>query len=315
VEKGESRFKQAPLKATDAVILATLALFTVLTLVFCQRITGWGLLVLKNLAVGVAYVAFQQIAARARSRPIRFALRLVPVTLTYGYLFLAVDKLQLIVHGRFLDDIVMRFESAIFGVQPTLWLEQFTRPAVTEWMMFAYMFYFLMYPILCAIIYFRDGEAGMEDYFFTLGLTNILCDLGFILFPVAGPIAAMGDRYTVPLKGYLFTWLGEWVRVNMQFPGGSIPSPHCAAATVMWAMAYRYHRPVFWLLLPVVLSLYVSTFYGRYHYVSDAVLGIATALVAAKLAPALARTWERRKARTAEGKTLPALPVDRAAAK
>jgi hypothetical protein len=296
VGRDESRFKRAPFQATDAIILATLALFTLLTLVFCQRITGWGLLVAKNLAVGVAYVAFQQIAARTRSRQLKFALRLLPVTLTYGYLFLAVDKLQLIVHGRFLDDVVMRIEAAIFGLQPTLWLEQYTTPVVTEWMMFAYMFYFLMYPILCAIIFFQDGEAAMEDYFFTLGLTNILCDLGFILFPVAGPIAAMGDQYTVPLKGYLFTWLGEWVRTNWQFPGGSIPSPHCAAATVMWAMAYRYHRPAFRLLLPVVLSLYVSTFYGRYHYVSDAVLGIATALVAAKLAPSLARTWERRKA-------------------
>lgn len=291
----ESPFKWAPFQATDAIILATLALFTLLTVAFGQRITGWGVLVLKNLVVAAAYVACQQTAVRTRSKPLKFALRLVPITLTYGYLFLAVDKLQLIVHGRFLDDVVLRSEAAIFGLQPTLWLQAFTKPALTEWMMFAYMFYFLIYPILCAIIYFRDGEAGMEDYFFTLGLTNILCDLGFILFPVAGPIAAMGDQYTVPLKGYLFTWMGEWVRTSLQFPGGSIPSPHCAAATVMLAMAYRYHRLAFWLLLPVVLSLYVSTFYGRYHYVSDAVLGIATAVVAVKIAPPLSRAWARRK--------------------
>jgi membrane-associated phospholipid phosphatase len=290
-----SRFKPAPLQATDAIILATLALFTALTVVFCRRIPGWELLVLKNLAAGVAYVVLQQTAAYTRFKPLKFALRLVPITLTYGYLFLAVDKLQLILHGRFLDEVVLRIEAAVFGVQPTLWLQAFMKPALTEWMMFAYMFYFLMYPILCAIIYFRDGEAGMEDYFFTLGLTNILCDLGFILFPVAGPMAAMGGQYTVPLKGYLFTWMGEWVRTSLQFPGGSIPSPHCAAATVMWAMAYRYHRLTFWLLLPVVVSLYVSTFYGRYHYVSDAVVGIATAVVAVKLAPPLSRAWARRK--------------------
>jgi membrane-associated phospholipid phosphatase len=282
------------LLAADAIILATLALFTALTLLFCHRIEGWGLLVMKNLAVGLAYLAFHQMAARTSSKLLKFLLRMLPVTLTYGYLFLAVDKLQLVVHGRFLDEVVIRWEAAIFGVQPTLWLQQFTKPPVTEWMMFAYMFYFLMYPILCAVIYFRDGEPAMEEYFFTLGLTNILCDLGFILFPVAGPIAAMGNQYTVPLDGYVFTWMGEWVRTSLQFPGGSLPSPHCAAATVLWAMAYRYHRPVFWVLLPVVLSLYVSTFYGRYHYLSDAVLGIAVAVLAAKLAPALMRAWERR---------------------
>ena len=291
----QTRFRCVPLQATDVIILATLGLFTVLTLGFCQRIDGWNLLVLKNIAVAAAYVFCQQLAARTRSKPLKFALRVVPVTLTYGYLFLAVDKLQLLVHGRFLDDVVLRLEAAVFGVQPTLWLEQFTKPAVTEWMMFAYMFYFPMYPLLCAIIYFRNGEAAMEDYFFTLGLANVLCDLGFILFPVAGPMAAMGGRYSVPLNGYLFTWMGEWVRTGLQFPGGSIPSPHCAAATVMWAMAYRYYRPSFWLLLPLVLSLYVSTFYGRFHYVSDAVTGIATAMVATKLAPVLTRAWARRK--------------------
>ena len=287
--------KWAPLLATDAIVLATLAFFTLLTLVFCGRIDGWGILVLKNLAVGAAYLAFQQFAAKTPSKPLKFVLRMVPVTLAYGYLFLAVDKLQLIVQGRFLDDVVIRIEAAIFGGQPTLWLQRFTNAGVTEWMMFAYMFYFLMYPILCWVIYFRHGESAMEDYLFTLGLANILCDLGFILFPVAGPMTALGNQYTVPLDGYLCTWVGEWVRTRLQFPGGSIPSPHCAAATVMWAMAYRYRRPVFWLLLPVVLSLYVSTFYGRYHYVSDAVTGIATAMVAVWLAPALERAWQRTK--------------------
>jgi len=297
VAQGEARFKLAPLQATDAIILATLGLFTVLTLLFCQRMEGWGWLVLKNLAVAAAYLGCQQLAARVSWGPLRFALRLLPVSLTYGYLFLAVDKLQLIVHGRFLDDVVLRLEAMVFGGQPTLWLERFTRPVVTEWMMFAYMFYFPMYALLSAVIYFRDGEAALEDYFFTLGLANILCDLGFILFPVAGPMTALGNQYTVPLTGYVFTWLGEWVRGSLQFPGGSIPSPHCAAATVMWAMAWRYHRLTFWLLLPVVLSLYGSTFYGRYHYVSDAVTGVATAALAVKLAPLLARWWERRGAK------------------
>jgi membrane-associated phospholipid phosphatase len=152
-----------------------------------------------------------------------------------------------------------------------------------------------MYPILCAIIYFRSGEEAMENCFFTLGLANILCDLGFILFPVAGPMTALGGHYAVPLDGYFFTLLGEGVRTSLQFPGGSIPSPHCAAATVMWTMAFRHHRRLFWWLLPVVLSLYISTFYGRYHYVSDAVLGIATALIATKLAPVLLRAWSYRR--------------------
>ncbi len=284
------------LSATDAIILATLALFTALALLFPARVTGWAALVGNNLAVTVAYLLFAALARRARRKPLKFLLRMLPVTLAYGYLFVAMDRLQLILHGRFLDGLILRFEAAVFGVQPVLWLEQFTRPAVTEWMMFAYVFYFPMYPLLCGLIYFRHGEEPMENYFFTLGLTNILCDIGFILLPVAGPLTAIPGQFTVPLRGGLFTWLGELIRSDLQFPGGSLPSPHCAAATVMWVMAWRHCRPVFWMLLPVVLSLYVSTFFCRYHYLSDAVAGIATAGAAVFLAPRLLNGWTRWRA-------------------
>jgi len=91
----------------------------------------------------------------------------------------------------------------------------------------------------------------------------------------------------------VFTFLGELMRTYLHFAGGSIPSPHAAAATIMWIMAYRYHRPSFYILAPVVISLYVSTFYGRYHYLSDAIVGVLVAVIALILAPMIMRAWDR----------------------
>jgi membrane-associated phospholipid phosphatase len=276
------------------LILATLTLFTALTVLFAARIPGWQPLVIRNLLVGVTYLLFQQIAARTTEKPLRFLLRAIPVTLTYGYLFLAVDKLQLLIHGRFLDQSLLDLEGHFFSEQPTLWLQRFARPVLTEYMMFAYLFYFAMYPIVCMLVFWKQGDEALQRLFFTLGLANILCDLGFILFPIAGPTSAIGNQFTVPLDGYLMTWLGEWVRTRLQFPGGSLPSPHCAAATVMWAATWRHHRLAFWLFLPLVLSLYVSTAYCRYHYLSDAVTGVATAFIAIVLASGLLGIWRKR---------------------
>jgi hypothetical protein len=59
----------------------------------------------------------------------------------------------------------------------------------------------------------------------------------------------------------------------------------------MWLMAYRYHRPSFYVITPIVLSLYVSTFYGRYHYVTDAIVGIAAAFFALQLVPVVIKGW------------------------
>ncbi len=281
------------LQATDGLILSTLAFFTLLALLFYFKVEGWWMLALKNIGVAVLYIGCISLSQRITHRFWRFFVRVAAVTLTYAYLFGAVDKLQLIIHGEWLDYLVLDLEQYLFGIQPTLWIQHYTTPWLTEWMMFSYVIYVPLYPLLCGIIYYLRGEIAMEDYFLTLGLTNILCDLGFILFPVASPLYYIKDLYTVPLDGYLFTSLGELMRSQLHYAGGSIPSPHAAAATVMWMMAYRYYRPAFYVLAPVIITLYISTFYGRYHYLTDAVVGIAVAFLALALVPLLLRWWDR----------------------
>ncbi len=284
-------FGKLELQLTDALILVALFSFSLLGVFFL--VDSWALLILKNLAVGLLLLGAATVTPRIQQRFWRFLVRVAAITLSYAYLFGAVDKLQLIFHSEWLDYYVLDFEQWVFGVQPTLWAEKFTTPSLTEWMMFSYVVYVPLYPILCGIIYFSRGELPMEEYFFTLGLTNILCDIGFILFPVASPMYYIREVYTVPLDGYVFTYLGELMRKYLHFAGGSIPSPHAAAATIMWIMAYRYHRPSFHVLTPIVISLYLSTFYGRYHYLTDAVVGILVAVLALVLAPKIMRAWDR----------------------
>ena len=293
------------LRATDGLILFTLSFFSILALLFYPSVQGWWMLIIKNIVVGAVYLALVFSSEKIAKKFPRFFLRVVAVTLAYAYLFGAVDKLQLILQGQWLDAYVMDAEQYIFGVQPTLWLQHITTPPLTEWMMFAYVIYVPMYPMLCGLIYYLRGDVAMEDYLFTLGFTNILCDIGFILFPVAGPMATIGDLYTVPLKGYVFTFFGELMRSNVHFVGGNLPSPHTAAATIMWVMAYRYHRPTFYVLTPVVLSLYVSTFYLRYHFVTDAVVGIVVAFIALLIVPFLVKAWDRLADKTVGAPPMP----------
>ncbi|MCX7984603.1 MAG: phosphatase PAP2 family protein [Bacteroidetes bacterium] len=272
---------------TDVLILGALLLFSLITVIFSKRVTSWEILLIKNIFALVGYITLVYTSQKAPSRFFNFFLRVAAVTLAYAYLFGAVGPLQLIIHDRWLDENIIEFEQKIFGVQPTVWLEQFIAKPLTEWMMFSYVIYIPLYPILCGIIYYMQGKAAMEDYFFTLGLTNILCDIGFIVYPVASPLYHIPHLYRVHLEGWLWTYLGEFIRAHFHFPGGSIPSPHAAAATIMWVMAYRYHKVSFWILTPIILSLYIATFYCRFHYVTDAVVGIVTAVVALLLAPYL----------------------------
>ncbi|MGB8952927.1 MAG: phosphatase PAP2 family protein [Candidatus Aminicenantales bacterium] len=281
------------LHVTDVFILAVLLFFNILTAIFHFRVEGWQRMILKNTGIALLYLLFVYLHQIASSRVLKFILRTASIQLLLAHLFVAVHPLQLILFSEWKDPVVLNFEKLVFGLQPTVWFQKFMSPALTEWMMFSYVIYVPIYPVLCGIIYFKRGPHQMEDYLFTLGVTNVLCDIGFILFPVAGPLYAIKPLYTVPLKGYFFTFWGEYIRTHVHSIGGCIPSPHCAVATIMWLMAYRYHKPSFYVLTPIILSLYVSAAYGRYHYVTDVVIGILTALLAVGLATRLVKGWNR----------------------
>lgn len=289
-------------RATDAVILGGMGLLLLLTAVFHGRLARPELIIGRNLVYVGLYVGASIAAVRTRNKPLRFLLRTGPVQLMYLQIFLTSRDLQLLFFA-WQDDRVLAWEQAIFGSQPLVGVQKLYSPVLTEWMFFVYVVYIVIYPILAAVIFFRRGEEANEDFLFQLGLVNLLCGLGFILYPVAGPLRWERARVllTEPIpSGGVFGAIAEYIRTRVHAPGGTIPSPHCAVATVMWFMSLKYTRRGFWLLAPVILSLYVSTVYGRFHYLSDSLIGIAVAVPVLLAGPALGKAWARRFGRRPE---------------
>jgi len=286
-------------RPADLPVLCGLVALLGAAAAFMGRVAEGPALAARTLAVAAAYLGALWLEPRLPAPSVRPILRVAAVTAALGYLFGAVAPLQLVLHGGWLDQSVLDLEQAVFGAQPTLWLERWVRPWLTEWLMFSYVIYLALYPALSVLLWRRHGEAALEHYLLALGLANVACDLGFVLYPVAGPMPFMGERYTVPLQGWGWTWLAELMRREAHYVGGTIPSPHCAAATVMWGVAWRWHRPAFWALAPVIVSLYLSTVYGRFHYLTDAATGLAVALGVLWAAPPLLASWERLASRQA----------------
>jgi chromate transport protein ChrA len=274
--------------------LGTLLFFSLITILFNTQVQGAWTLVLKNVIVGLIFLGAIRLHQQASGRALKFWIRMVSIQLMFAYVFPLVLPLQLIIFKNWNDAAILNLEQTVFGVQPTIWIQKFISPALTEWMMFSYVMYLPLYPILCGILYFKRSEHHMEDFLFSLAFANLLCDLAFILYPVAGPFYKIADQYTVPLKGHFFTFVGEYIRIHFQAIGASLPSPHCAVSTIMWVTAYKFHRPTFYILSPIILSVYVSAFYGRYHYISDVFLGIMTAVATLLIIPVLMKSWNSR---------------------
>lgn len=281
---------------TDAITLGGLMAFTLAVLFSYRRLRAPGLDLKIGLVCLALYVVSVAAFPRIRRPWVRFVVRTATVQITFLQVYKLANELQT-AFFPWQDERVLAWEQAVFGYQPLVSLQKIYSVPLNEWMFFVYVFYVLIYPALGAVIFFKRGEEANEDYLFQLGLVNLFCGLGFVLFPVASPMNWPRIRVllTEPLTAGVFGTIAEWIRHNIHQPGGSIPSPHCAVATVMWFMSRKYTRHGFLALAPIMISLYASTVYGRFHYVTDMVAGIAAGLLAILIAPVLERAWNGRR--------------------
>ncbi len=286
------------IRLADFVTLGALIVLTLVAVACRSRVHRPSFIIGTSLAVIALYILSQAVLRVLRPPWLRFAVRTASVQLTCLQIYQTAAALQLILFP-WQDARVLAWEAAVFRVNPVVALQRYYTPALSEWMFFVYVFYVVIYPLLGLVIFFKHGEEANENYLFHLGLVNLVCGLGFILFPVASPMywPEISVQLTEPLTAGVFGTVAEWIRANIHTAGGSIPSPHCAVATVMWFMARKYTKRGFTWLAPIIVSLYVSTVYGRFHYLSDMVVGIAAAGLIIFAAPAITRAWNRNTAR------------------
>jgi membrane-associated phospholipid phosphatase len=85
--------------------------------------------------------------------------------------------------------------------------------------------------------------------------------------------------YTTRQEGYMFTSMARLVAVNVHLNGGAFPGAHCAASVVMVAALGRAHRRWGNAFLDLTFLIFISTVYGRFHYVTDTISGLAVAII------------------------------------
>lgn len=277
------------LQTTNIFILIFMCLLSLLTFFRLSHVPD-GISHLTNLLSAILIFGTLAYGICIFSRAnIQFFLHLILVMGIYSYLFQAVGPLQLTLHSQWLDPYLISAEVILFGNESSLLLQQITNPILTEWLMFSYVFYVPLLPGVALVCFISASRNSGEKYLFDLALANSICYSGFILFPVATPLFYMPELYSIQLEGGIFTSMGEWIRENQHYTGGGLPSPHTAAGTIMIIHLFRSNRKIFYITLPIIISIYLATVYGRYHYMWDSLLGVLTAFMVAKYSPAIFR--------------------------
>ncbi|MCG6927877.1 MAG: phosphatase PAP2 family protein [Acidobacteria bacterium] len=193
---------------------------------------------------------------------------------------------------------LVALDEQMFGVQPCVWAERFITPLRTELMQFFYLNFFWIGPSTSAILLAR--RRWPEFRAATLGV--VLCFyIGYalyVIFPAAPPRLVLVFEFTRNLRGYPMGFSSLSAQAFSLLPVDSraaFPSLHAAVSTVALVYAWRHVRPWFWILVPFVLGLWVSTVYLRHHYVVDLIAGWLLGPVAVWAAPRLDAWWSRHQ--------------------
>ena len=192
---------------------------------------------------------------------------------------------------------LIQIDQWLFGVQPCVWAERFINPALTDIFIAAYANYFILNICVVVVLYFQKRYQAFR---YTLVTTIVCYYIGyflFILFPAAPPRIVLKPFFTVSLHGHLLEPIKHAIEVSAQDSRGAFPSLHCAVSFVSLFFGWRYLRWMFWVMIPMVIMLVLSTIYLRHHYVIDLIAGLFLAIIAFWIGPKLEDWWNRLRDR------------------
>ena len=259
--------------AFEWVTLSYLNILNVMIMVFFRAISHPQRYIAAHqcVALGILLIAC---SGNRRPRALwRFVRHWYPLPLYIG-LF---EELQGLVHLAFpgwFDASLLRFDLWLCGAQPAVWMAQFARPPLNDFMQFSYMTYFVYLALLPALLYARRESRAFWTVMTATALAHYTVYLIAVVFPIESPHFSLAHAALAPLNGGFSTRLIERIEAYGRVHGAAFPSAHVAGSMVAILCAWRYRRWLFWLTLPFFASMMAATVYGRYHYVADVLAGM-----------------------------------------
>lgn len=198
-----------------------------------------------------------------------------------------------------MDALLYRWDLIIFGVEPTLWIQQFTHPIITDILALFYASYFTLPLILTLHLYWRGQITEFREMALGVGLCLYIGFICYIVFPAGPPRFYFADpvwQQFAPLTGQ-WGFFEFFHRVsdshNPVRHYASFPSLHVGLATISFLYTCKFKKILkgrwIWSAVYMVFLVCIatSTIYLRHHWIPDLIAGIILAsssiLLAAKI--------------------------------
>jgi membrane-associated phospholipid phosphatase len=214
-----------------------------------------------------------------------YALMLIPAL----YAELAVLN-RAVFNGRYFDPLVLGWEQAVFGGQPSRELAQaWPVLPLSELLHFSYISYYLIIYGPPIYLYLKGRRTEHQQVVFTLMLAFLVHYVFFIYFPVQGP------RYLFPppaagnISSGFFYNLAHRILEAGSSQGAAFPSSHVGVSFAQAALAFQLMPRIAPAILLLSSGLALGAVYGGFHYATDAVCGLLLGVLLFAIAPHAAR--------------------------
>ncbi len=177
------------------------------------------------------------------------------------------------------DELMLAADRALFGQALPFHLEGLVSPWFSGVMWFFYIFIYasVLFALPAFLYFFRVDDRMFYRLRRGLVITFAGGYLCYLLVPVAGPLATMGDHFGTSIGGGF--GLSSFLVDSQRFKWDCFPSLHTA---IPWVAALSLFRPspnwfkVVALVCAVMITF--STVYLRFHYGVDLICGVLWAV-------------------------------------
>lgn len=225
-------------------------------------------------------------------------------------IFITFKQLYFMVHPinpKDYDDILIKIDRWLLGVDPTHFLQKFSHPLLTEILQIVYTSFYLL-PIIVGIDLIKNKRyEEFEFSAFLIVYGFFLSYLGYFSFPAVGPRFTLHNFFDIDkeLPGLFLTqYLREFVNIGESIPRGTInphelvqrdvfPSGHTQMTLLTMYATVKFNTKTKYFIIPIGLLLIFSTVYLRYHYVIDVIAGVVFMIITLWTGRKIYRAWNK----------------------
>ncbi len=178
------------------------------------------------------------------------------------------------------DTLLINMDRALFGSDVVNILGFLNIRGITDYLQLSYLSYYFLPLFLVYYLYSRKKIKRLSYTLFALSLGYYISYIGYMILPAIGPRYSLPYLEGIPIKGgFIYNAVYPVLNSLEHIKQDCFPSGHTEISVLVLLLFKDENKKIALIILPIVLSLILSTVVLRYHYGVDVISGIFLAFV------------------------------------